>query len=319
MGWLKGKYRNRRVHQRNVLDVKTSTAQLRRHRFRVFFYTSAATAAVFFALYLCWRGGEWLLNRFVYQNQAYALQTLDIQTDGVIAPEQIRRWAGVRAGDNLFLIDLTRVKRDLELVPAIQRVAVERFLPGTLRIQVQEREPVAQINTTTGRDGRTPETVIFLLDAEGHVMLPLEGRQRAFPVTASEQYPVISGASPAELVPGRRVESLQIQAAIRLIAAFDHSPMAGVVDLRRIAVSSPDVLVVTTDQQSEVALRTHDLERQLRRWRVVHDLGVRQGRQIDFLDLSVAENIPLRWMALAAVPPSTPKIKKTSPYKKKHV
>ena len=319
MGWLKSKYRNRRVRQRNVLDVKTSTAQLRRHRFRVFFYTSAATATVVFALYLCWRAGDWMLSRFVYQNRSYALQTLDIQTDGVVAPEQIRRWTGVRLGDNLFGIDLTRVKRDLELVPAIERVTVERFLPGTLRIQVQEREPVAQINTTVVRGGRSPETLVFLLDAEGHVMLPLEARQRAFPVTASEQYPVIAGVSTAELVPGRRVASPPIDSAIRLIAAFDHSPMAGLVDLRRVSISSPEVLLVITDQQSEVSLRVHDLDRQLGRWRLVHDLGVRQGRQIGSLDLSVADNIPLRWMATASVPPSVPKIKKTSPYKKRHV
>jgi hypothetical protein len=319
MAWLKGRYRNRRVRQRNVLDVKSSTAASRRHRFRVFFYTTTATATVAFALYLCWRAGDWMLNRFVYQNRTYALQTLDIQTDGVLAPEQIRRWTGVRLGDNLFEIDLSRVKRDLELVPAIQRVAVERFLPGTLRIAVQEREPVAQINTTVVRGARAPETVVFLLDAEGHVMLPLEARQRAFPVTASEQYPVITGVSAAELVPGRRIESPPIASAIRLITAFDHSPMAGLVDLRRISVSSAEVLQVVTDQQSEVSLRTQDLERQLSRWRLVHDLGVRQGRQIASLDLSVADNIPLRWMNSASVPPPVPKAKKTSPYKKSHV
>ncbi len=309
------------MRQRNVLAVKSSTAQLRRHRFRIFFYTSAASAAVCFAVYLCWRVGDWTLNRFVYQNQAYALQTLDVQTDGVLAPEQIRRRAGVRLGDNLFGIDLARVKRDLELVPAIQRVSVERYLPGTLRIQVQEREPAAQIHTTVVRGGAGPQTAVFLLDAEGYVMLPLETSQRAFPVTAAEQYPVITGVSPAELVPGRRVESPQVHAALRLIAAFDHSPMAGLVDLRRIAVASLDVLVVATDQQSEVSLRTQDLERQLNRWRIVHDLGVRQGRQIASLDLSVSDNIPLRWMAAASVPPSapTPKPQKTSPYRKKHV
>jgi cell division septal protein FtsQ len=319
MGWLKTKYRNRRMRQRNVLDVKSSTTQLRRHRFRVCFYTGAATALVVFALYLCWRAGDWMLNRFVYQNKAYALQTLDIQTDGVIAPEQTRRWAGVRLGENLFAIDLARVKRDLELVPAIQRVAVERFLPGTLRIQLQEREPVAQINTTVVRPGGVTDTVVFLLDAEGFVMLPLEASKRVFPATAFEQYPLIVGASPAELVPGRRVDSPQIHAAIRLITAFEHSPMAGFVDLRRITVASPDVLLVTTDQQSEISLRIQDLDRQLGRWRIVHDLGVRQNRQIAALDLSVSDNIPLRWMTTAPVPPAGPKIKKTSPYKKKHV
>jgi hypothetical protein len=310
---------NRRFRQRNVLEVKLSMAQLRRHRVRVLFYASSASLAVFFGLYLCWRGGECLLNRLVYRNEAFAIRVLDIQTDGVIAPEQIRRWAGVRESQNLFTLDLVRLKRDLELVPAIQSVAVERVLPQTLRIHVQEREPVASILSAALPVGTNAQTGLMLLDADGYVMMPLAPRQRATPVMAEERYPLITGATLAALTPGRAVESGPIRAALRLIAAFDHSPMAGLVELKQIDVSSPLVLQVTTDQQSEVTLRTGDLERQLNRWRILHDRGLPQGRQIGTLDLSVVDNIPLRWMEAGALPSAAPKTKKTSPYRKKHV
>ncbi len=46
--------------------------------------------------------------------------------------------------------------------------------------------------------------------------------------------------------------SPQAQAALQLIGAFNHSPMAGLVDLRRIDVSSPGVVVATTGQGSEI-------------------------------------------------------------------
>jgi len=93
--------------------------------------------------YLLWRGGESLLSYFVYQNKAFAIQEVDVQTDGVIPVENLRRWARVRSGDNLMALDLARVKRDLELVPLIKSVSVERILPHTLRVRVAEREPVA--------------------------------------------------------------------------------------------------------------------------------------------------------------------------------
>ena len=319
MGWLTHKSGNQRNRSRNVLDAKLSTIQARRQRFRLFLGTSLASLTVFFLLYAGWRAGEWGLKRWVYENEAYAIQNLDIQTDGVIALEQIRRWAGVKRGDNLFRLELSRIKRDLELIPAIQSVAVERVPPRELRIHVQERVPVAQIVTTVGRGKEPAQSVVYLLDAEGYVMLPLVPRQRAVPLTAEEQYPVLLGASLAELTPGRRVESPQIRAAMRLIAAFEHSPMAGWVELRRVDVSSPEVLVVTTDQQSEVALRSQDLDRQLCRWRIISDTGAQQGRQIGSLDLSVPDNIPLRWMDTVPVPPSAPKARKPSLYKKKHV
>jgi hypothetical protein len=319
MRWFRRKPRNRRLSQRNVLDVKLSTAQVRQHRFRVLFYTSTVSLAVVLGIYVCWRAGDSLLNRLVYENPDYGLRSLDIQTDGILATEQIRRWAGVKEGDNLFALDLARIKRDLELIPCIQSVAAERVLPGTLRIHIQEREPVAQIVTTVMQGTNAAQSVVFLLGADGYVMLPVESQQRAVPPSTAERYATILGVSPAQLSPGRPVESPQIRAALRLITAFEHSPMAGLVELKQIDVASPDVLLVGTEEQAEVAVRTSELERQLNRWRLVYDLGIQQGRQIGSLDLSVMENIPLRWQEANALPPSSPKVRKTSPYKKKHV
>jgi len=318
MAWFRRKSKSQRVGQRNVLDVKLSADQTHRLRTRAAFKAVSVLAAVLFTIYICWRGGEWLLRVLVYENRAYAIRTLDIQTDGVLAPEQIRRWAGAKLGDNLFLLDLARIKRDLELSPVIQSVAVERSLPNILRIRVVEREPVAQIVTAALRVGEASQNVTYLLDAEGHVMLPLELRQRAIPPTAGEQYPSITGANLAEVSPGRQVESAQIRAAMRLILAFERSPLAGWVELKSIDVSAPSVLQITTDQRSEVFLRDGDLERQLHRWRLLYDLGAARGQQIGSLDLSVGENIPLRWLEAGSVQPPGPKKNKNQLYRKKH-
>ena len=64
----------------------------------------------------------------------------------MIAPEQLRRWTNVKPGANLIALDLASVKRNLELVSAIDSVSVERVLPCTLKVRVTERVPVAQVN-----------------------------------------------------------------------------------------------------------------------------------------------------------------------------
>ncbi len=97
-------------------------------------------------MYLLWRIGEVALNAFVYENADFAIQQIDVQTDGVIAPDQLRRWTGVKPGANLIALDLAAVKRNLELVSAIDSVSVERVLPRTLKIRVTERDPIAQVN-----------------------------------------------------------------------------------------------------------------------------------------------------------------------------
>jgi hypothetical protein len=76
-----------------------------------------------------------------------------VQTDGVIAPEQLRRWTGVKPGANLIALDLAAVKRNLELVSVIDSVSVERVLPRTLKIRVTERDPVAQVNVPRADGG----------------------------------------------------------------------------------------------------------------------------------------------------------------------
>lgn len=300
------KRKNRAFARRHVLDVKVARRQAVRQRVRVATLAASLSLGTIFAIYVLWRVGDWSMNRFIYENAAFAIHDVDLQTDGIIAPEQLRRWSGVVRGQNLFALDLSRVKRDIELVPAVQSVAVQRVLPHTLKIRVAERVPIAQVQN-------------YLLDAAGVAMLPLELFQRAVPPQPGEQYPFITGISVTELRPGRVMESPRVHAALRFLSAFDHSAMAPLVDVARVDVSAPDVLVVTTAQQNEVVFRTMDFEKQLNRWYLVHSKGQEQARQIASLDLSVGDNIPLRWLETAAVPPALVKQKKTSPYKKKNV
>src|SRR5208283_4355401 len=100
-------------------------------------------------------------------------------TDGIIQVDQLRRWSGIKLEENLLALDLGRVKRDLEMVPLVRSVSVERVLPRTLRIRVTEREPIAQANALRPRASSGVETSVYQLDADGWVILPLESRDRA--------------------------------------------------------------------------------------------------------------------------------------------
>jgi len=313
------KQKNRRLGRGHVLNVKLRSDQVRASRMRLASLAFAVLFGTAFGFYVLWRVGDWALNRLVYENHAFAIQQIDVQTDGVIAPDQLRRWADVKSGQNLLALDLARVKRNLELVPLIESVSVERVLPRTLRLRVTEREAVAQANVLrSGRGGMAMD--VFQLDAKGCVMVPLDPRLRTVPLThTNDTLPVLKGVNGSELQPGRFVESPQTLAALRLISEFDWSPMAGVVDLRTVDVSLPEVLVVTTGQGGEVTFGLNDLERQLRRWREIHDLGRRMNKRIATLDLAVTNNIPARWLEASVPPPPAPKAPKTARTKRKNV
>jgi hypothetical protein len=121
------------------------------------------------------------------------------------------------------------------------------------------------------------------------------------------QLPVIAGLNVYQLQAGHRVESPQTRAALKLLGAFARSPMAGLVDLWRIDVSSPGVIVVTTGQGGEITFALDNLDQQLRRWREIYDLGMAKNRMIASLDLAVANNVPVRWAESSSAPLTMPK------------
>jgi cell division septal protein FtsQ len=319
--WFSRKQKNRRLGRYQVLDVKLRSSQVRAARTRLVAAALGVSLGTVLGLYLLWRAGEWTLDRLVYENKTFSIQQIEVQNDaGVIMQDQLRRLSGVRPGQNLLALDLARVKRDLEMEARIQSASVERVLPGTLRIRVTEREAVAQVNVVHPRAGGGIDVLVFQLDAEGYVMTPLDPRQRMVLLNqADEQLPQISGMDVSELQPGRRVQSPQTLGALQFIAAYDSSAMTSIVDVKRIDVSSPQVLVVTTGQGSLVTFALQNFEKQLMRWQKIHEECLRQNKIIGTLDLAVNDNTPLRFMEAGVTPPTAPKTVKPQRIKKKNV
>ena len=199
---------------------------------------------------------------------------------------------------------------------------MERILPHTLRVRVTEREPLAQIKVLRPRAGGGIDAHSLQLDPAGYVMVPLDReRPRAASGTneLSDLLPAIYGISGADVQGGRRIALPQVQAALQFLSAFFESPMHGLVDLKTIDISCPDVLVVTTGQGSEIVLGLTNFEQQLRRWQAIFDSGQKLGKAIATVDLAVSNNIPARWLEASAVPPSAPKAAKPLRTRKKHV
>jgi len=318
--WFRREKKNRRLSRRHVLDVKLRSSQVRATRTRLLAVAFGVVFGTVFGLYLFWRAGEWALDYFVYENPEFAIRHIEIQTDGVILPDQLRRWAGVKTGDNLLALDLATIKRNLELVSLVESVSVERVLPRTLRIRVSEREPVAQVNVPTMDASGKINVTVFQLDGDGYVMQPLDPRLCVMPlVQVTNQLPVIIGLNAFQLQPGRRMDTPLVQAALQLIGAFDSSPMTGLADLQRIDVSAPEVLVATTLQGGEITFGLDDFPRQLRRWREIYDVGQRMNKAIASLNLAVPGNIPARWVEGGTVPVSTPRPAKPARTLKKNV
>ena len=265
---------------------------------------------------IAWRGGDWLLRRFIYENSAFAIHHLDVQTDGYVSTEQLRHWAGIKLQQNLLALDLARVKRDMELIPVVQAVTIERALPHTLRVRVTEREPIARAVFPRGPES---EPDIFLIDAEGYVMLPLEPHQRISGAPTNGYLPQIVGIAANELRPGKRVELPRLLAALQLLAAFDRSAMVDLVTVKEVDLTLPNLLLVATAEGSSVIFGLNDVHRQIERWHLVFEYARRRQKAIASLDLSVSNNVPATWLEASLVPPPPVRPAKTPRAKRRHV
>jgi len=319
--FFRSKRKNRRFSRGYVLEVKLSARQRSQNRLRRLLLVLSWGFVLALGILVIGRGGEMLLRRYVYENQAFSIRSLQIETDGVLSAEQIRTWAGLKLSNNLLALDLGRVERDLKLVPAIEAVVVERVLPNAVRIRVTEREPIAQVTLPQIRAGGAYSGGVYTLDANGYFMFPIDASQRAVPAAATNDHlPLLTGIPPRDIRPGRQSELPQVRAALALVQAFTRSSMAGLVDLKQVDAGSPGMLVATTAQGNELVFGLHDFPAQLRRWRLVYEHAQRFGKHLLFLDLAVANNSPMRWADLSAItPPPPPKPSKASPYSKKHV
>ena len=299
---LRAKRRNSKSGRKKLLSVKVQSQQARRERLRWLRSLSALVVAVAGIIAVCWQGGAFALNQLVYENVSFSVRQLDYRTDGIISIGQLQKWAGVRAGDNLLRLDLLRIKRDIELAPRVKAASVERFLPDTLQVRVAERVPMAQV-WAWQRDGAGVtdyDCVRLQLDETGHVMSPIDGRSVVAPEKQAEwSLPVVSGIDLKKLkslTPGRLAGLPKLRAALGLIGEFRRSPLAGVVDLRVIDLSQPRILRVTTGDGGQVDLSTERLARQLNRWARIRAHGQKFGLAIETVDLSVTNNVPVRWM-----------------------
>ncbi len=91
------------------------------------------------------------------------LQVRDVQVEGMhhTAPALVREALGVRRGDPMLGFDPHYAREQLEQIAWVEHAHVERLLPGTIKVRLQERQPFA----IWQRDGK-----FSVIDREGHVV-----------------------------------------------------------------------------------------------------------------------------------------------------
>lgn len=122
---------------------------------------------------LCALGLGWL----VVESPLLAVRHVRVSGATHVSAVEVRSAAGVTNGAALVTLDGGAIARRVEKLPWVLRASVTKHLPGTLRIAVTERTPVAWAHV----DGTPKGTAVALLDASGRVLATTDAPPAALP------------------------------------------------------------------------------------------------------------------------------------------
>lgn len=236
-------------------------------------------------------------EKWLHRVEALALRELSVTTDGLLTRGEVLAVARLREGLNLLALDLPEVQKRLLRHPRIAAAELYRELPATLRISLRERFPLARVKPPSN----SPVEVFHLVDESGRVMLPLpRGSAPAENLEAESQLPLLLGVDAAALSAGAQATDPRVLGALRFLSTFEGSSLSALTDVLSIDLSRSGELQVLTAHGSSLVFGLResdpDFRLQLRNWEAVHRESLRSGRVIGWLDLSVTNNAPLRWL-----------------------
>jgi cell division protein FtsQ len=190
----------------------------------------------------------------------FQLSAVDVGGNRSLTSQKALDMVSVEKGTNIFSIDLKAIELSMEQHPRIREVNIRRRLPSTLRVDIEEREPVLFVSAD----------FLLGLDEEGMVMALESGEVLG-------DIPILTGVTPP-VAPGYGGDRIRIQKGLEIRRAIARQAPALWDIISEINVIRPETpLLFLSPGGSQVALGRGDLDTQVQRlWIVLSDLAARE-------------------------------------------
>jgi cell division protein FtsQ len=231
------------------------------------------------------------LRQYFIENEEFRLSVLDLETNGAFGEADFARVTGIDPTSSVFALNLGELREELESYACVVRAELSRRLPGTLRVRVEERIPVAWIECRPlGIVGRDPEAGL-LVDAAG-VCFPCapwwDETAKSLPVI------LVSQADEGDLSVGKRVRHHEARRALELIKLSREQLAGEGWGLPVVAVCNDYSLLAGTSTGVLATFGMYDHERQLADLRALAGRLAHDGEQMVSVNLIPERNIPVR-------------------------
>ncbi len=229
-------------------------------------------------LYGVVRGLQYTGSLFLSRNPRFRMQQLDLSSDGRLSSAQLREYAAIPEGINLFAVDFDALRETLYDVPLVESVRIRRELPDRLVVRVTERTAAAQIRWKR-------RTTPLLIDPHG-VVLPATRSGAALPL--------IDGLQMERLQPGDRVDHPGVRHCLNLLAEAEQLQLGSQLRMNSFDLRYPDFITVEVNGETSARFPPHSPREKLIRLVSVLQLSQERGERVRTVDLTPdGRNVPV--------------------------
>ncbi len=271
------------------LDVRMSTKKTSRQRLVQQSCWVIKIAAVALTLLSLTASVKWVYRKVFFENTDFRLRELTIHSNGVLSGAQVLAASGISEGMNLIEIDLVELREKIESLPLVEEAVVTRELPNRLSVEISERRPVAWLSCPPKGIRPRSTTGGVILDGEG-IVIPCESLAREF-----LKLPIIESHTLSRLVPGSKIDSPQIQSALKLLALTNHRFMARGIDVREVRIRNDYSLTALFNNDMMVTVGLPDMDRAMGDLELILEHSVRENRNLATVNLMPEKNIPVTY------------------------
>lgn len=163
----------------------------------------------------------------VFQSPLFQLQRIDLVGAERLSAADVLAWTGLSLGENLFDLDTVAVAQALRTHPMVADARVSRKLPAALRVQLDERRPVAYVSAGDA---------FWAVDASAVALFQSEALTQALPLVTLETVP--------EPQAGRPIEDARLPLALEFAGALSVRTLAS---LSEVHVTGDGLMAYTRD------------------------------------------------------------------------
>ncbi|QQL46071.1 cell division protein FtsQ/DivIB [Sulfuriroseicoccus oceanibius] len=232
-------------------------------------------------------------HRMLFRNDHFALRHVEFSTNGKTGRAKVMEKLEENGRiENLLMLDLAEMERTLETeLPTVADARISRELPGTLVIELKERQPVAWLSCPQLGIRPRSSTCGQLVDAEGYAVACDRLRVEYM------SFPVIEVADIPAVVTGRPIDSPLLLSALEALSEGGEQLMPQRTSITEIRAVNDYSLLVVLESGEEAIISVDDVETDMERFAYAFaelSRGADDGRSWR-VNLLAQHNVPVQF------------------------